>query len=707
MINTDTHILCEPYEYDLNKETLNIQEFIDMTAENIESINNTNYDKLDKYLDLDEEIKNSILDIDLPNSFRTKNINLIYQYSNKIEIDKLITMLDSKMSTIYNLKNNVTEEEINNKILEICNLTHEIKDGNCYNKSFSKFSEVTGTFDNVVEISNSEFFRSLIDWIVQFPYKLTLINVEKLNFVDDAENVDNSLKDKMKELKKKVIHSIYILYQSIIKNIIDTKLWWNRFLDMMNPDIEKPESYIDEDMNLDSIELCLNDLSDDENLDYLDDENEDDSDNDNDFDDDFDEVDEDSFDLGMEAGPKMEQIPGQKKNNPFAIIASFFKNFPNKVNKIRKQFKMYRMRAKNHAFYMKYMGRIEGLYERYSDDAVIIENIMKGDPVEILKDEAHEYILNTSNKFVDLEMGIIDTSKKFASMSDPKQMLVTLKSFGGMYMGDTKKASQIPKSFLKSIHFKVGQIITTNNKIYGYTPESIATNNKLPPSNHAIVSLFVDRMDEKPKEQKVSDIFKSPDSFKLISKNEKEPVFELSVVCSDLLTKGIQKEAIKQIKLNKKANKEKVLANLNELSKQDKNPKKAKKLLKNQYKACWKAIERSFFLILEYKSYIADLIQSYFVMMTRIDNLCKQCVVSMLHQETMHTDERYNKGFKADSVKAHKEYKQYEDNQKTKGEKWMEKQDKRLERNNAFSERQAQYMNRKIALKKAMRAHLF
>ena len=297
---------------------------------------------------------------------------------------------------------------------------------------------------------------------------------------------------------------------------------------------------------------------------------------------------------------------------------------------------------------------------------------------------------------------LIDVAKKFESSSNPKDMFNMLKKYGGMYMSDTVKSSSIVGNFITSMCFKIGELILKNNKIYGYTAESIAENNKLPPSNHAIVSLFVDRPDEKPFDQRVSDIFKSPDSFKLIAKNEKEPIFEVTVICSDLLTKGIQEDSYKMLKQLRKNSTEKFKMKINDLVANSRKPKKEKRELTRQFKHCWRAIIAGYDYLVSMKGYISDLIQSYFVMMTRIDNLCKECLVSLLHTETMHRDERYDTGHKADSLKSHKQYTQHEEDVKTKGEKELERDNKKAETKAEYAEKKARMNDHLNEIKKAM-----
>ena len=697
MINTNTHILCEPYEIEnyLNKNEIDVTTFTQKTLDLISSTKNSNYENISDIEKFDDSIRNNALSIDIPDNFHSFNINKIYQYSNIGEINKLISKLNEKTQKIFNLSNDIDVEEAEEYIEQIRNLVEDIRNGNVYNeKSFDTFGDLT-TFKNIIDICNNSFYTSIIEWITSFPSKLVDIYIKNATKTINNKSYIIETKinsNKPSELKKEILYLIFILYEALVKNIIDTKLFWSSFLDMLDPetDVDNIE-FVDDDSDINSI------LSD---LDISEYENEDDT-----YYYGGESLDDPLFGLEYDNPIKT----GNKKTNPFAKAFKTLKGLGPKINKIRKQFKMFRMRAKNHGFYMKYMGRIEGLYERYADEAIIIENGMLGDPVEILKEKGHEYISEVSNGFVNMQHELIDIAKKFASSANPKDMLNMLKNYGGMYMNDTAKSSSITSNFITSMRFKIGELILTHNKIYGYTTESIAENGKIPPSNHTIVSLFVDKPDEKPFEQHVSDIFKSPDSFKLIAKNEKEPIFVVSVICSNLLTKGIQEDSYKMLKQYRKESKEKFELMLKELTANAENQKKEKRNMTKQFKYCWKAILAGYDYLVSMKGYISDLIQSYFIMMTRIDNLCKECLVSLLHTETMHRDERYNTSHKADNIDSHKQYTQRdnEENVKTKGEQQLEKMQKTQETKAEYAERKQQVNEHINEIKKAMQMKIF
>lgn len=713
MNNTTTHILCEPYEIKeyMEKNEIHINSFVQKTIDLISSIKNTNYDNIEEFENLDNETISNMMSIRIPNSFKGISLDKVYQYSNIIEIQKTVLLLKEKTKDIFGLKNDTDIELIKEYVKDFTDFINEVSDGFKYDKTFTTFNDLS-IYQNIVSIcKDSAIYEQILEWISEFPNKLLDLQLSvSSDYLKVHRDNNKNFYEEAANLKQRILYLIYLLYNTIITNIIEVKEFWNKFFDLVDPDSHTSDIN-DNTFNDDKeIELILNEM---DNIDF---ESEDDEDNEtfgteNLFDPLFGYEDDDTSAWASYGNSAIDNINPMKKGgklnkyNPFAVVARFFKAFPSRVNKIRKQFKMFRMRAKNHAFYMKYMGRIEGLYERYANEAPITENGMKGDPVKILKEEGHEYISNVSNEFVNMQHGLVEMSKKFAALGDPREMFVIMKHFAGMYMNDTQKSSSMSKNFETSLRFKMGEMITKGNKIYGYTPESIAENGKLPPSNHAIVSLFVERPDEKPFDQKVSDIFKDVESFKLIAKNEKEPIFEVSVICSDLLTKGIQEEQYKNLKQYRKESIKKFNSIIYDLAEKAENPRKEKKELTKQFKACWKALLNGFTYVVKQKGYISDLIQSYFIMMTRIDNLCKIALTSLLHVETEHKDESYKTGFKGDSLKSHKEYQQKtaeEEGRQTKGEKERAKMEAAAERKAQYASRKTELNNHINAIKKSM-----
>ena len=180
MINTNTHILCEPYEIEeyLNKNEINVTTFTQKTIDLISSTKNSDYENISYIETFDDSIRNNALSIEIPDIFHSFNINKIYQYSNIGEINKLISKLNEKTHDIFNLSNNIETDEAEEYIDQIRDLIEEIKNGNVYNeKSFDTFGDLTN-FKNIIDICNNSFYTSIIEWITSFPSKLIDIHIE-------------------------------------------------------------------------------------------------------------------------------------------------------------------------------------------------------------------------------------------------------------------------------------------------------------------------------------------------------------------------------------------------------------------------------------------------------------------------------------------------------------------------------------------------
>jgi hypothetical protein len=346
---------------------------------------------------------------------------------------------------------------------------------------------------------------------------------------------------------------------------------------------------------------------------------------------------------------------GKDVGNIFKALASI----PGKITETNRKFKMFRMKAKNHFFYKKYLGRIDHMYERYADEAQVKENHMIDDPVKILKESATDYISMVSDEFVALHAQLIEITRNLEKANDPKIALGIINKYLREFKGDLTKVNEIPNRILKATKDRVAQILLKGNHIYGYTRESIVAK-KVPPANHTIVSLFTDNAHESPEMQPVSSIIKSVDSFKLIAANEKKPVFDLSMVTNNLVSKGVQAGDLKFLSKARG-----ISMNLIKSAPKPEDPKAmGTDLGKKQVEAIWKGLKMALKYMVGLKGYIQELIGGYFVMMVRIDNLCKECVTALLYTERSHSDERFqNKsgtGFKSVGRNQHNEYKQTE-----------------------------------------------
>jgi hypothetical protein len=339
-------------------------------------------------------------------------------------------------------------------------------------------------------------------------------------------------------------------------------------------------------------------------------------------------------------------------------------NVTKDLNKTRNKFSLFLRKAKNYLYYRKYLGRIDHMYERYADSSPILENKMHGDPVEILKGKAITYIENYTKENIALFQELQSLIDKVQDTeNDPTKALSVMKPFLGQYSINIKQIKKLPNAMLKATKHRIAESLLKDNKIYGYTVESIVVKN-FPPANHAIVALFVENSHEKPQEQYVSDIFQDVEDFKLIASNEKKPFFNFTNVTQTLLAKSIRSEHM--MKVSKFASSPKKASQSNE-----KVPK--------EMKIIWKSIEGAMNTVAFMKAYASKLIDGYFSMMMRIDNLAKIAIKSMLNTEREKTDERHEKGFKSTSFKKHKGYSQNEDNTLTAGEKEKEAEQERVD----------------------------
>ena len=643
MIDFNSHLLVQPYEVETEYDELSLSDFIEKINGLIISISNITTDVSDINI-IKEELKESYNDFIIPNNFSNVGNCKIYMHSNRKYITEKINLLFTLLQTI---ENETIEDGIEKLKSLKGQLSYSIKS---IVKSFSSIC----SFDDALKIVTNSYE----------PYNLFITNVKEL-----AERYITLNPEKLEsKIVEQYLAATYNIIYRFSYNIIQCKLFWNKFFELFSTN-----TFVD-------IEE-----TDDEIVDYS-------------GVDEYDEDDDDEYSLeeALSNGPA--NVNGIKKKG--LSIFKLLGSLPNKVSKINKKFKLFRTQSKNHFFYKKYMGRIDGLYERYASEAKIQENKMIDDPVKILKEDAKDYINSVSRDFSEVHSNLLDMSKKIQSMTNPKEAMVYIQKYLGIYGKEIKKSNNIPKQMVRATKFKAGEVILKGNKIYGHNIDSIV-DKTLPPANHAIVSLFVENSHEKPEMQSVSDVIKDIGSFKLIAKNEKEPIFEMTQICNDIISKGVQKSDISSISTFRKNSRKKIKMNLNEVTQGSAHKSKEKKDLERQMKYIWHGIEDALHYTVKMKKYITELIDAYFTMMIRIDNLCKECIVSLLEIERLKKDERHNPGFKGTSLKAHQNYKQGLDETKTKGEKEAEKMDKNYE----SSERKADMINKMNELRKSMRGN--
>lgn len=669
MIDLHTHILTNPYDNEAIEYPIKDKEdFVFRVNFLLSSLTNQDT-SLPDFEYMTEELEKKVMSLEIPNNFTDFSKKIIKEYSDPIYLSELVKNLSS--CSIEYFENN--KEKLSQLAEEIhLNYTNLLKGNEEIDESkLVKFEDIANSFEEVELIISGDLYINIVKWISEFPSEV----VDKI-ILSFGETSDPELE----KMKKDSLQSLFNIYKTIIYNLTQTRLFWIKFAELID---------IDSEEQIDQYEVSNDDSFVFDDILDIDDED--------DIEFDPERIEDDENKLGTEgAYASSGKNAFQKVGNAVSVVAKTLKAIPGKISKTNKQFKLFRLKHKNHGFYMKYIGRIDGLYERYADEAKLKENSMKDDPVKILKEDAKDYIVDVSDKFTELQMEIIDLSKRIASMSNPKEIMSYIFKYCGMYKDEIKKPKDIANAMIRATRFKVANILFTHNKVYGYNTESVVENGRIPPANHTMVCLFVDRPDEMPGELSVSDIFKDVTSFKLIAKNEKEPIFETTQVCNNLLEKGIVSSNLKEMKTNKKENYRKVKSNLDDFVKSEEKASKAKKEYQNQIKSLWKGLQKSAEYTVKMKDYIVDLVNGYFIMMIRIDNLCKQCVTSMLQVERLKKDDRYNTGYKGDKEKTNKGYQQKEDNYKTKEQRYEEKKE-------VYAERRENLRNRLEGIRKAMR----
>ena len=291
-------------------------------------------------------------------------------------------------------------------------------------------------------------------------------------------------------------------------------------------------------------------------------------------------------------------------------------------------------------FYQKNLGKIEHLYEHYSNDAMIVENELKGDPVQILMNEAGKYLANLIDGIVYTYHLYNNHMNKLFSCKSYPEMIVEINKY--LTLNDVKlkiesKPNEVKQALVKDLRFKIANIILENNKVYGYTVESI-TNQKYPPIDHVMISLFMEKPHEKPVEQSVSSIFSSADSFKLMGKEFKMIVLESSkIVINKMKTISIKDDFkkmtmhldgyVRQNKINLTTNKVDGMGD----GKNDLN--KRISILKDH-----RSIFESFIPLMIYASEAGI---AMYTISTRIDRTCRDALKALLLVEREKSDPNY------------------------------------------------------------------
>jgi hypothetical protein len=289
-------------------------------------------------------------------------------------------------------------------------------------------------------------------------------------------------------------------------------------------------------------------------------------------------------------------------------------------------------------FYKKYMGRIDGLFKQFGTEAKLNENQMRGDPVQILQNDAFEFMKQLIVGLEKLHNDTMMIAKKSASSLTAEGQLKAVEAFIGKPISDPVVQKDMGKAFFRAFIKRIGLLLFKDNPVYGYTVDSVVENMKLPPANHVIVSLFVPNPESQPQERSVSDIFATPDSFKIMGDINKVPIYNIAGLSAEAIAKLGQLTDIKLLADAKKN----AIKNMRE----DQNGPKDD--LTRQYirmaNSLWKGIERSVDYFVKLKNYITWCCDVYANMVDRIDKLCRHAIVAMLYLENNSKDSRYNTG---------------------------------------------------------------
>lgn len=190
-------------------------------------------------------------------------------------------------------------------------------------------------------------------------------------------------------------------------------------------------------------------------------------------------------------------------------------------------------------FYNKNMMKIDSLYQHYASSAMVVENELNGDPVDILINKCGPYIEGLVDGTIEIYTQFNNLFSSLSNMNSYSEYIDHINNFityEKSKLDHTMEPKVVATLLQKDIRFKVGQLILKDNTIYGINIEYIV-NNKYPDLQHAILSLFIPKPHEKPIEQNVSSIISSAESFKLMSKELKLVILKNASVVNNKLQK--------------------------------------------------------------------------------------------------------------------------------------------------------------------------
>ena len=138
--------------------------------------------------------------------------------------------------------------------------------------------------------------------------------------------------------------------------------------------------------------------------------------------------------------PKKEEKPNkekdlshkveQKNKNGGKNVFDYLNEAKSKASTITKKFQLWTRQRKNLSFYKKYLDRVQsGLYERFASQAIVTENDMVDDPVQILKGSAQNYIRSLVKNINSLYETVTKMAKDLESKPSADSAIPVIKEY--------------------------------------------------------------------------------------------------------------------------------------------------------------------------------------------------------------------------------------------------------------------------------------
>lgn len=333
----------------------------------------------------------------------------------------------------------------------------------------------------------------------------------------------------------------------------------------------------------------------------------------------------------------------------FEKVKDKLQAIPSQLSTFKKKAEMFFQKRKNIRLYKRVLGKVPSLYKRYGSETEIDENLMIDDPVQILAGHATEYIINLGKHTGEISDKLMQLSQSLATDASFDTMKTKIEDWISSSPLKTKEGElseevdKLPERMRKATRAMLVEAILEGNDIYGFTAESMVLK-KFPPPNHTVVSLFVENPFEKPVTQRVTDIFKSAESFEIMANSDKRNIFSVSELQAAVLKNKINAETFKAIDRKRKDTLKRLKLKTGISGSAEVKDERLEKENEKTVKKALKGVKLSIKEVAKMKVYVMDCINIYFAMMLRIDNLCLAAINAMLLTEKKASDSGYNLG---------------------------------------------------------------